>query len=171
MNYVLIYKDNKNYINYYYNFTDNLVYTSNNKNNKCNLLGMIGIIVGFIFYLLIATISYYIPYSYLFIIIIGIIFGLIISLIANITITDMFKDKVKNISKKELKDMYMKNKSFRIKYFVLTISFFILSILSLILYKNTITINFITFTSIIMATFLLFLYRPINNYKFLKLIK
>lgn len=171
MNYVLIYKDNKNYINYYYNFTDNLVYTSNNKNNKCNLLGMIGIIVGFIFYLLIATISYYIPYSYLFIIIIGIIFGLIITLIANRTITDIFKDKGKNISKKELKDMYMKNKSFRIKYFVLTISFFILSILSLILYKNTITINFITFTSIIMATFLLFLYRPINNYKFLKLIK
>ena len=171
MNYVLIYKDNKNYINYYYNFTDNLVYTSNNKNNKCNLLGMIGIIVGFIFYLLIATISYYIPYSYLFIIIIGIIFGLIITLIANRTITDIFKDKGKNISKKELKDMYMKNKSFRIKYFVLTISFFILSILSLILYKNAITINFITFTSIIMATFLLFLYRPINNYKFLKLIK
>ena len=171
MNYVLIYKDNKNYINYYYNFTDNLVYTSNNKNNKCNLLGMIGIIVGFIFYLLIATISYYIPYSYLFIIIIGIIFGLIITLIANRTITDIFKDKGKNISKKELKDMYMKNKSFRIKYFVLTISFFILSILSLILYKNTLTINFITFTSIIMATFLLFLYRPINNYKFLKLIK
>ena len=171
MNYVLIYKDNKNYINYYYNFTDNLVYTSNNKNNKCNLLGMIGIIVGFIFYLLIATISYYIPYSYLFIIIIGIIFGLIITLIANRTITDIFKDKGKNISKKELKDMYMKNKSFRIKYFVLTISFFILSILSLILYKNTITINFITFTSIIMATFLLFFFRPINNYKFLKLIK
>ncbi len=171
MNYVLIYKDNKNYINYYYNFTDNLVYTSNNKNNKCNLLGMIGIIVGFIFYLLIATISYYIPYSYLFIIIIGIIFGLIITLIANRTITDIFKDKGKKLSKKELKDMYMKNKSFRIKYFVLTISFFILSILSLILYKNTITINFITFTSIIMATFLLFLYRPINNYKFLKLIK
>lgn len=171
MNYVLIYKDNKNYINYYYNFTDNLVYTSNNKNNKCNLLGMIGIIVGFIFYLLIATISYYIPYSYLFIIIIGIIFGLIITLIANRTITDIFKDKGKKLSKKELKDMYMKNKSFRIKYFVLTISFFILSILSLILYKNTITINFITFTSIIMTTFLLFLYRPINNYKFLKLIK
>ena len=171
MNYVLIYKDNKNYINYYYNFTDNLVYTSNNKNNKCNLLGMIGIIVGFIFYLLIATISYYIPYSYLFIIIIGIIFGLIITLIANRTITDIFKDKGKKLSKKELKDMYMKNKSFRIKYFVLTISFFILSILSLILYKNTITINFITFTIIIMATFLLFLYRPINNYKFLKLIK
>ena len=171
MKYVLIYKDNKNYINYYYNFTDNLVYTSNNKNNKCNLLGMIGIIVGFIFYLLIATISYYIPYSYLFIIIIGIIFGLIITLIANRTITDIFKDKGKKLSKKELKDMYMKNKSFRIKYFVLTISFFILSILSLILYKNTITINFITFTSIIMATFLLFLYRPINNYKFLKLIK
>ena len=171
MNYVLIYKDNKNYINYYYNFTDNLVYTSNNKNNKCNLLGMIGIIVGFIFYLLIATISYYIPYSYLFIIIIGIIFGLIITLIANRTITDIFKDKGKKLSKKELKEMYMKNKSFRIKYFVLTISFFILSILSLILYKNTITINFITFTSIIMATFLLFLYRPINNYKFLKLIK
>ena len=171
MNYVLIYKDNKNYINYYYNFTDNLVYTSNNKNNKCNLLGMIGIIVGFIFYLLIATISYYIPYSYLFIIIIGIIFGLIITLIANRTITDIFKDKGKNLSKKELKDMYMKNKTFRIKYFILTLSFFILSILSLILYKNTITINFITFTSIIMATFLLFLYRPINNYKFLKLIK
>ena len=171
MNYVLIYKDNKNYINYYYNFTDNLVYTSNNKNNKCNLLGMIGIIVGFIFYLLIATISYYIPYSYLFIIIIGIIFGLIITLIANRTITDIFKDKGKKLSKKELKDMYMKNKSFRIKYFVLTISFFILSILSLILYKNTLAINFITFTSIIMTTFLLFLYRPINNYKFLKLIK
>ena len=161
MNYVLIYKDNKNYINYYYNFTDNLVYTSNNKNNKCNLLGMIGIIVGFIFYLLIATISYYIPYSYLFIIIIGIIFGLIITFIANKTITDIFKDKGKKLSKKELKDMYMKNKSFRIKYFVLTISFFILSILSLILYKNTITINFITFTSIIMATFLLFLYKQL----------
>ena len=171
MNYVLIYKDNKNYINYYYNFTDNLVYTSNNKNNKCNLLGIIGIIVGFIFYLLIATISYYIPYSYLFIIIIGIIFGLIITFIANKTITDIFKDKGKNLSKKELKDMYMKNKTFRIKYFILTLSFFIISILSLILYKNTITINFITFTSIIMATFLLFLYRPINNYKFLKLIK
>lgn len=171
MNYVLIYKDNKNYINYYYNFTDNLVYTSNNKNNKCNLLGMIGIIVGFIFYLLIATISYYIPYSYLFIIIIGIIFGLIITFIANKTITDIFKDKGKNLSKKELKDMYMKNKTFRIKYFILTLSFFILSILSLILYKNTLAINFITFTSIIMTTFLLFLYRPINNYKFLKLIK
>ena len=171
MNYVLIYKDNKNYINYYYNFTDNLVYTSNNKNNKCNLLGMIGIIVGFIFYLLIATISYYIPYSYLFIIIIGIIFGLIITFIANKTITDIFKGKGKNLSKKELKDMYMKNKTFRIKYFILTLSFFILSILSLILYKNTLAINFITFTSIIMATFLLFLYRPINNYKFLKLIK
>ena len=171
MNYVLIYKDNKNYINYYYNFTDNLVYTSNNKNNKCNLLGMIGIIVGFIFYLLIATISYYIPYSYLFIIIIGIIFGLTITFIANRTITDIFKSKGKNISKKDLKDMYMKNKSFRIKYFILTLSFFILSILSLILYKNTLAINFITFTSIIMTTFLLFLYRPINNYKFLKLIK
>ena len=171
MNYVLIYKDNKNYINYYYNFTDNLVYTSNNKNNKCNLLGMIGIIVGFIFYLLIATISYYIPYSYLFIIIIGIIFGLIITFIANKTITDIFKDKGKKLSKKALKDMYMKNKTFRIKYFILTISFFILSISSLILYKNTLAINFITFTSIIMATFLLFLYRPINNYKFLKLIK
>ena len=171
MNYVLIYKDNKNYINYYYNFTDNLVYTSNAKNNNCNLLGMIGIIIGFIFYLLIATISYNIPYSYLFIIIIGIIFGLTITFIANRTITDIFKSKGKNISKKDLKDMYMKNKSFRIKYFILTLSFFILSILSLILYKNTLAINFITFTSIIMTTFLLLLYRPINNYKFLKLIK
>ena len=140
-------------------------------NKKWIICIIVTIIVGFIFYLLIATISYYIPYSYLFIIIIGIIFGLIITLIANRTITDIFKDKGKKLSKKELKDMYMKNKSFRIKYFVLTISFFILSILSLILYKNTITINFITFTSIIMATFLLFLYRPINNYKFLKLIK
>ena len=171
MNYVFIYKDDKNNINYYYNFNDNLVYTSDNRNNKCNITGVIGIIIGFIFYFLFAIISYYIAHSYLFIIIIGIIFGLIVTLIANSTIKDIFKGKGKNLSKKELKDMYIKNKPFRKKYFILTISFIVLSILSLLLYKNSISINFLTFTSIIMSTFLFLLYRPINNYKFLKLIK
>lgn len=34
MNYVLVSKDTKNNINYYYNFNDKLVYTSNNKKVK-----------------------------------------------------------------------------------------------------------------------------------------
>ena len=51
MNYVLVYKDTKKNLNYYYNFTDKLIYISDNKKNKCNLIGIIGIIIGFIFYL------------------------------------------------------------------------------------------------------------------------
>lgn len=111
------------------------------------------------------------PYSYLFIILVGIIFGIVITLIANSTIKDIFKTKGKKISLKELKTMYKKNKAFRIKYFILTIAFLILSILNLILYQNETAINFLLFTSIIMTTFLILLYRPINNLKLLKLIK
>ena len=171
MNYVLIYKDSKKNLNYYYNFTDKLIYISDNKNNNCNIMGIIGIIIGFIFYLTFASLSYYLPYSYLFIILVGIIFGSIITLIANSTIKDIFKEKGRKLSINELKDMYKKNKSFRIKYFILVISFLILSILNLVLYSNVITINFLLFTSVIMTTFLFLLYRPIKNIKFLKLMK
>lgn len=171
MNYVLVYIDIKNNINYYYNFNDKLVYTSDNKNNNCNILGVIGIIIGFIFYLTFACLSYYLPYSYLFIAIIGIIFGIVITLIANSTIKDIFKEKGKKISLDKLREMYNKNKSFRIKYFILTIAFLILSILNLLFYQNETAINFLLFTSIIMTTFLFTLYRPINSLKLLKLTK
>ena len=171
MDYVLIYKDTNKNINYYYNFNDKLVYTSDSKNNRCNIFGVIGIMIGFIFYLTFAIISYYLPYSYLFITLIGIIFGIVITLIANSTIKDIFKTKGKKLSLKKLEKMYNKNKSFRIKYFILLISFLILSILNLVLYNNVITINFLLFTSVIMTTFLFLLYRPINNLKLVKLMK
>ena len=109
MDYVLIYKDTNKNINYYYNFNDKLVYTSDSKNNRCNIFGVIGIMIGFIFYLTFAIISYYLPYSYLFITLIGIIFGIVITLIANSTIRDIFKTKGKKLSLKELEKMY-KNK-------------------------------------------------------------
>ncbi len=171
MNYILLYKDNKKNINYYYNFNDKLVYTSDNKNNNCNIIGILGIIIGFIFYLAFACLSYYLPYSYLFIVLIGIIFGSIITIIANNTIKDIFKNKGKKISINKLKEMYNQNKSFRIKYFVLLIAFFILTILNLVLYKNITSINFLLFTSTIMTTFLFLLYRPVNSFRLLKLLK
>ena len=170
MNYVLIYKDTKENINYYYNFNDNLVYASDNKNNNCNIVGVIGIIIGFIFYLTFTSFSYYLPYSYLFIILVGIIFGIVITLIANSTIKDIFKEKGKKMSINELKEFYKKNKSFRIKYFILLIAFFILTILNLVLYQNITTINCLLFTSVIMTTFLFLLYRPVNSFKFYKMI-
>ena len=170
MNYVLIYKDTKENINYYYNFNDKLVYASDNKNNNCNIVGVIGIIIGFIFYLTFTSFSYYLPYSYLFIILVGIIFGIVITLIANSTIKDIFKEKGKKMSIKELKEFYKKNKSFRIKYFILLIAFFILTILNLVLYQNITTINCLLFTSVIMTTFLFLLYRPVNSFKFYKMI-
>lgn len=171
MNYILLYKDNKKNINYYYNFNDKLVYTSDNKNNNCNIIGILGIIIGFIFYLAFACLSYYLPYSYLFIVLIGIIFGSIITIIANNTIKDIFKTKGKKISINKLKEMYNQNKSFRIKYFVLLVAFFILTILNLVLYKNITSINFLLFTSTIMTTFLFLLYRPVNSFRLLKLLK
>ncbi len=171
MNYVLVYKDTKKNVNYYYNFNDKLVYTSDNNKNKCNLIGVIGIVIGFIFYLAFAYLSYYLPYSYLFIVLIGIIFGIVITLIANSTIKDIFKEKGKKISIDKLREMYKKNKSFRIKYFILSIAFFILTILNLVLYQNITTINYLLFTSVIMTTFLFLLYRPIKNIKLLKLMK
>ena len=171
MNYVLVYKDTKKNVNYYYNFNDKLVYTSDNNKNKCNLIGVIGIVIGFIFYLAFAYLSYYLPYSYLFIVLIGIIFGIVITLIANSTIKDIFKEKSKKISIDKLREMYKKNKSFRIKYFILSIAFFILTILNLVLYQNITTINYLLFTSVIMTTFLFLLYRPIKNIKLLKLMK
>ncbi len=170
MNYVLIYKDTKENINYYYNFNDKLVYASDNKNNNCNIVGAIGIIIGFIFYLTFTSFSYYLPYSYLFIILVGIIFGIVITLIANSTIKDIFKEKGKKMSINELKEFYKKNKSFRIKYFILLIAFFILTILNLVLYQNITTINCLLFTSVIMTTFLFLLYRPVNSFKFYKMI-
>ncbi len=170
MNYVLIYKDTKKNINYYYNFNDRLVYASDNKNNNCNIMGIIGIIIGFIFYLTFACLSYYLPYSYLFIVLVGIIFGIVITLIANSTIKDIFKEKGKKISLDKLREMYNKNKSFRIKYFILLVAFFMLTVLNLILYQNITTINFLLFTSTIMTSFLLLLYRPINSFKFYKVI-
>ena len=170
MNYVLVYKDAKKNVNYYYNFNDKLVYISNNKNNNCNIVGVIGIIIGFIFYLTFACLSYYLPYSYLFIVLVGIIFGVVITLIANSTIKDIFKEKGKKVSLDKLREMYEKNKSFRIKYFILLIAFFILTVLNLVLYQNITTINFLLFTSIIMTTFLFLLYRPVNSYKFYKMI-
>ena len=170
MNYVLVYKDTKKNINYYYNFNDKLVYTSDNKNNNCNITGVIGIIIGFIFYLTFTCLSYYLPYSYLFIIVVGIIFGSIITLIANSTIKDIFKEKGKKESLDKLREMYKKNKSFRIKYFILLIAFFILTILNLVLYQNITTINCILFTSVIMTTSLLLLYRALNTLKLTKLI-
>ncbi len=170
MNYVLIYKDTKKNINYYYNFNDKLVYTSDNKNNNCNIMGIIGIIIGFIFYLTFACLSYYLPYSYLFIVLVGIIFGIVITLIANSTIKDIFKEKRKKVSLDKLREMYKKNKSFRIKYFILLIAFFVLTVLNLVLYQNITTINCLLFTSTIMTTFLLLLYRPINSFKFYKVI-
>lgn len=171
MNYILLYKDNKKNINYYYNFNDKLVYTSDNKNNNCNIIGILGIIIGFIFYLAFACLSYYLPYSYLFIVLIGIIFSSIITIIANNTIKDIFKNKGKKISINKLKEMYNQNKSFRIKYFILLIAFFILTILNLVLYKNITSINFLLFTSTIMTTFLFLLYRPVNSFRLLKLLK
>lgn len=170
MNYVLVYKDAKKNVNYYYNFNDKLVYISNNKNNNCNIVGVIGIIIGFIFYLAFACLSYYLSYSYLFIVLVGIIFGVVITLIANSTIKDIFKEKGKKVSLDKLREMYEKNKSFRIKYFILLIAFFILTVLNLVLYQNITTINFLLFTSIIMTTFLFLLYRPVNSYKFYKMI-
>lgn len=170
MNYVLVYKDAKKNINYYYNFNDKLVYTSDNKNNNCNIVGVIGIIIGFIFYLTFACLSYYLPYSYLFIVLVGIIFGIVIALIANSTIKDIFNGKGKKMSIDKLREMYKKNKSFRIKYFILLIAFLILTILNLVLYQNITTINCLLFTSTIMTTFLLLLYRPVNDFKFLKLL-
>lgn len=170
MNYVLIYKDTKENINYYYNFNDKLVYASDNKNNNCNIVGVICIIIGFIFYLTFTSFSYYLPYSYLFIILVGIIFGIVITLIANSTIKDIFKEKGKKMSINELKEFYKKNKSFRIKYFILLIAFFILTILNLVLYQNITTINCLLFTSVIMTTFLFLLYRPVNSFKFYKMI-
>ena len=170
MNYVLVYKDTKKNIDYYYNFNDKLVYTSDNKNNNCNIVGVIGIIIGFIFYLAFACLSYYLPYSYLFIVLVGIIFGIVITLIANSTIKDIFKEKGRKLSINELKDMYKKNKSFRIKYFILLIALFILTILNLVLYQNITTINFLLFTSTIMTSFLFLLYRPINSFRFLKIL-
>ena len=170
MNYVLVYKDTKKNKNYYYNFNYKLVYTSDNKNNDCNIVGVIGIIIGFIFYLAFACLSYYLPYSNLFIILVGIIFGSIISLIANSTIKGIFKEEGKKVSLDKLREMYNKNKSFRIKYFILLIAFFILTILNLVLYQNITTINFLLFTSTIMTTFLFLLYRPVNSFRLLKLL-
>ena len=170
MNYVLVYKDTKKNINYYYNFNDKLVYISDNRNNNWNIVGVIGIIIGFIFYLAFACLSYYLPYSYLFIVLVGIIFGIVITLIANSTIKDIFKKKGKKVSLDKLREMYKKNKSFRIKYFILLIAFFILIVLNLVLYQNITTINFLLFTSIIMTTFLFLLYRPVNSFKFYKMI-
>ena len=170
MNYVLIYKDTKKNINYYYNFNDKLVYTSYNKNNNCNIMGIIGIIIGFIFYLTFACFSYYLPYSYLFIVLVGIIFGIVITLIANSTIKDIFNKKGKKVTLDKLKEMYKKNRTFRIKYFILLIAFFMLTVLNLILYQNITTINFLLFTSIIMTTFLFLLYRPVNSFRLLKLL-
>lgn len=170
MNYVLVYKDTKKNINYYYNFNDKLVYISDNRNNNWNIVGVIGIIIGFIFYLAFACLSYYLPYSYLFIVLVGIIFGIVITLIANSTIKDIFKEKGKKVSLDKLREMYEKNKSFRIKYFILLIAFFILTVLNLVLYQNITTINFLLFTSIIMTTFLFLLYRPVNSFKFYKMI-
>lgn len=141
MNYVLVYKDTKKNINYYYNFNDKLVYASDNKNNSCNIVGVIGII-----------------------------FGVVITFIANSTIRDIFKEKGKKVSLDKLREMYKKNKSFRIKYFILLIAFFILTILNLVLYQNITTINCILFTSVIMTTFLFLLYRPVNSLKLLKLL-
>lgn len=169
MNYVLIYKDAKKNINYYYNFNDKLVYTNDNKNNNCNIVGVIGIIIGFIFYLTFACLSYYLPYSYLFILLVGIIFGIVITLIANSTIKDIFKEKGKKMSMDKLREMYKKNKSFRIKYFVLLVAFFVLTVLNLVLYQNITTINSLLFTSTIMTTFLFLLYRPVNSLRLLKL--
>ena len=170
MNYVLVYKDTKKNINYYYNFNDRLVYASDNKNNNCNIVGVIGIIIGFIFYLAFACFSYYLPYSYLFIVLVGIIFGIVITLIANSTIKDIFNKKGKKVTLDKLKEMYKKNRTFRIKYFILLIAFFILTVLNLILYQNITTINFLLFTSIIMTTFLFLLYRPVNSFRLLKLL-
>lgn len=170
MNYVLVYKDTKKNINYYYNFNDKLVYANDNKDNNCNIVGVIGIIIGFIFYLAYACFSYYLPYSYLFIVLVGIIFGIVITLIANFTIKDIFKEKGKKVSLDKLREMYKKNKSFRIKYFILLIAFFILTILNLVLYQNVTAINFLLFTSTIMTTFLFLLYRPVNSLKLLKLL-
>ncbi len=170
MNYVLVYKDTKKHINYYYNFNDRLVYAIDNKNNNCNIVGVIGIIIGFIFYLAFACLSYYLPYSYLFIVLVVIIFGIVITLIANSTIKDIFKVKNKKVSLDKLREMHKKNKSFRIKYFILLIAFFILTILNLVLYQNITTINFLLFTSVIMISFLFLLYRPINSFRFYKMI-
>ena len=170
MNYVLVYKDTKKNINYYYNFNDRLVYASDNKNNNCNIVGVIGIIIGFIFYLAFACLSYYLPYSYLFIVLVGIIFGIVITLIANSTIKDIFKEKGKKMSLDKLREMYNKNKSFRIKYFILLVAFFALAVLNLVLYKNITTINCLLFTSTIMTTFLLLLYRPVNSFRLLRLL-
>ena len=141
MNYVLVYKDTKKNINYYYNFNDKLVYANDNKDNNCNIVGVIGII-----------------------------FGVVITFIANSTIRDIFKEKGKKVSLDKLREMYKKNKSFRIKYFILLIAFFILTILNLVLYQNITTINCLLFTSVIMTTFLFLLYRPVNSFKFYKMI-
>ena len=141
MNYVLLYKDTKKNINYYYNFNDKLVYANDNKDNNCNIVGVIGII-----------------------------FGVVITFIANSTIRDIFKEKGKKVSLDKLREMYKKNKSFRIKYFILLIAFFILTILNLVLYQNITTINCILFTSVIMTTSLLLLYRALNTLKLTKLI-
>ena len=170
MNYVLVYKDTKKNINYYYNFNDKLVYISDNRNNNWNIVGVIGIIIGFIFYLAFACFSYYLPYSYLFIVLVGIIFGIVITLIANSTIKDIFNKKGKKVTLDKLKEMYKKNRTFRIKYFILLIAFFMLTVLNLVLYQNITTINFLLFTSIIMTTFLFLLYRPVNSFRLLKLL-
>ncbi len=167
MNYVLVYKDTKKNINYHYNFNDKLVYTSDNKNNNCNIVGVIGIIIGLIFYLAFACFSYHLPYSYLFIVLVGIIFGVVITLIANSTIKNIFKKKGKKVSLYKLREMHKKNESFRIKCFILLIAFFILTVLNLILYQNITTINFLLFTSTIMTSFLFLLYRPVNSFRLL----
>ena len=111
MKYVFIFQDHQ--CNYYYNFADQLVYTSNRKENKPTVMGVLGVILGFLIYLSIGIISVYLSYPYLFLLIMGIIFGVIVGIIANSTMKDIFKGKGKKLSKEELKEMVKKNKSFR----------------------------------------------------------
>lgn len=169
MKYVFIFQDHQ--CNYYYNFADQLVYTSNRKENKPTVMGVLGVILGFLIYLSIGIISIYLSYPYLFLLIMGIIFGVIVGIIANSTMKDIFKGKGKKLSKEELKEMVKKNKSFRFRYLCLTIAFFILFMLNTMFYQNKITINFLLFTSVIMFIFLFVLYRPIENLRFLRVVK
>ena len=165
---IFLYKDDENKINYYYNLSDNLVYTSDNSNNKLTLIGLFSIIIGFMVYLAIAFSCYYFKTSKWVLLIIGVVFGFVISLIANSTIKDIFNSKGLKLEDREIKKLYLKNKRFRYKYLILVVLFLVLTFLAFVFYKRQPAFNFILLTSVIMAAFLFFLMRPLCLLKFLK---
>lgn len=175
VNYILLYKNEKTNVSYYYNLDDHFVYTNGKSidNKKINKFSFIGATIVILIY---PTIYLAKTWSLKMSILSGVLFsfigfllGWIVSLILLRSINTYFVEENKlEMSKEKIKQMYLDGNLYRKKYMFIFISFSLFTIISTIVLCYT-NINIVLLLMIIVLWMIVgimtFMYRYVCSKK------